>query len=305
MKRVCLLWCAAGAVLFLALCGPVGARALTAEEMYLNPATVAPDYYDYDYYSAGYTHNFTNVTSLQVLPALVEGGMDYYFTPCVDYTADITGTDGSVTFATPGPYFVRATSADTTTALFDFGVGFEVFPNETGPTYNWHKEPTPGPNVVAVDPDLVKSQPRFPPGTTVVAPTNWDSLTEYLQTLTNAHVELSGHGSPAAFYYCGSRVLYDCQPATDDWLRKMRGHVKNLTFMSCSTAKGEAGRAFLQKVADFLGESAGYTDVVGGNGYDWFINDDGKRRTFVAPEPSSLLALCSVLPLALILRRRR
>lgn len=280
---------------------------LTPEQMYLDPASVTPDYYDYDYKPAGYTHSFSDVASLRILPPLVEGGNEYYFTPWVDYTADITGTTGSVTFITPGPYFVLATYTNSTSELFDFGIEFDVFSNggTAHKTYNWHRIPTPNPNVVAVDPDLVRSEPRHDPGTVVVSPTSWQALTDYLKGLSNAHVELGGHGSPGSFYYRGSRVLYDCTEETNNWLRSMQGHVRKLTFMSCSTGAGEEGRAFLQKVANYLSESGGYTNAVGGNGKDWFINGDGKLVTFVVPEPSAVcLVVCGSPVVGFVIRKR-
>ena len=159
-------------VFTLAFCAGALGDYLTPEQMYLDPATVPADLYTYEYFVAGYSHTFLNVKGLQILPPLLEGSLDYYFTPAVDYTADITNGVGTVQFIRPGPYFVRALYEDGTSQLFDFGIGFDVFSNGEK-TYNWHRIPTPNPDVVAVDPDLVRSEPKHNPKTVVVAPTSW------------------------------------------------------------------------------------------------------------------------------------
>ena len=71
-------------------------------------------------------------------------------------------------------------------------------------------------------------------------------------------------------------------------LDPLKGKVNNLTFMSCKTG---ADGDFIQKVADKLGESSGYTQSVGGNGTDWFIWNNGTKVTKVIPEPMTMLAV--------------
>ncbi|MDH7602455.1 MAG: DUF4347 domain-containing protein [Armatimonadota bacterium] len=314
MRRWCVrsvLICAV--VNLLLACGAWG-KELTPQEMYLDPAEVPEANYEYPYFSVGHAVVFSNqdgkdVVGLKILPPLLEQSTQYYFTPGTDYTADITNGVGTVTFNRPGPYFVQVVYADNnsnTAQLFDFGIEFEIFNGpQKGPTSNWHKIPTPSPDVVVRDPDL-KKEPKYDPKTKVVSDkATWKDVTDYLKTLTNAHVELGGHGSPAAFYYKGEQVLYDCTKATNDWLDSLRGHVSNLTFMSCSTARGDEGKAFIQKVANYLGASAGYTNVVGSNGVDWLINKDGKLIKCVIPEPSAvLLALWAAPTITLIAGRR-
>lgn len=266
------------------------AATLTSEDMFLDPSQIPAMDYLYNYESVGYTAYFGDVVSLQVLPPLVTGGSDYYFTPTVDYTGELSDTAGSITFNRPGPYFVLATFTDDSTALFDYGIEFQVHGETTGPTYNWHVIDTPDPDVVVTDPALAASDPLFPSGTTVVHnKTTWAEVTAYLKTLTNKHVELGGHGAPGQFYWQGNLVLDDSTQATKDWLNSMKGSINNLTFMSCNTGAGAAGDTFLQEVADTLGASAGYTDCVGGNGSEWFINDEGTKK--VVPEPATLALL--------------
>ncbi len=277
---------------------------LTPEEMYLDPTTIPEAEYAFDYTTQN-EYTFQKVVGLKILPPLKEDSLEYYFEPDVDYKADVTGGLGTVTFNRPGPYFVLAIYQNDSSQLFDFAIDFEIYNGpQRGPTSNWHKIPTPSPDVVVRDPDLRKD-PKFGPKTKVVTDKQtWQEVTDYLKTLSNAHVELGGHGSPAAFYYKGSRVLYDCTKETNDWLDSIRGHVSNLTFMSCSTGRGDEGKAFLQKVANYLGESAGYTNIVGSNGEDWFINGDGKLVKCVVPEPSAtLFALWAVPTITLIARK--
>jgi len=272
----------------LCVCG-VGWADLSAGDMYLDPSLIPSADYSYEYHPSAYTANFTDVQSLQVLPPLTSDGSAYYFTPTVDYTGDITGTDGSITFNRPGPYFVLATYTNAETELFDYGIEFLVNPEKKGPTYNWKKTDTPKPDVVVVDPPLKDTQPDFGPDTTEVNDkTTWAEVTAYLQTLTNKHVDLSGHVNKGQFYWNGKLVLDDSTQATKDWLNSMKGHIDYLTFMSCYTGAGTEGDTFLKTVADILGKSSGYTNAVGGNGTDWFINDEGTLKT--VPEPISVFS---------------
>jgi hypothetical protein len=260
--------------------------------MYLDPSLVPSADYVYPYESAGYTASFMNVDRIQVMPVLVAGGTDYYYTPTVDYTGDITGTNGSITFIRPGPYFVLATYTDDSQSLFDYGVGFQVHDGPaTGPTHDWHPSPVPSADVYITDPALAKSQPTPPKGATVKNDlATWTDVLNYMKTLPmNAHVELSGHGAPGAFYYAGVKVL---DSSDVNSLSPLVGKVTSLTFMSCLTSSGVEGPAFLQSVANLLGTSGGYTECVGGNGKEWFVDDSGRELIYTAktPEPSTLIA---------------
>jgi len=282
-------------------CPVARAVALTAAQMYLDPASIPAADYTYPYYPADYTATFSNVVSLQVLPPMVEGGNSYYFTPTVDYTGDITGTDGSITFARPGPYFVLATYTDDSTALFDYGINFETYDGDD--TSDWHVIPTPSPDVVIIDPsdpNMVASSPTFGNNTTVTNIAGWNAVVAYMKTLSGKHVELEGHGHEASFLWASKAVLGSNAPAL--WLRTLNdlvGHVTNLTFISCNTGQGADGLNFIQTVANALGGSAGYTDAIGGCGeedtngtvkYDGllYINDNGTQVTCVATKISML-----------------
>jgi hypothetical protein len=237
----------------------------------------------------------------------MNGSNDYYFTPTVDYTGDITGTNGSITFDRPGPYFVLATYTNNTQSLFDYGVGFQVNDAVAGPTHNWHQSPVPSADVYVIDPALANSQPNFPQGAKVKKNlATWNDVLNYLGTLPlHAHVELSGHGSPGAFYYAGAKVLDSSNLAT---LNQFKGRIDCLTFMSCTTAQGIEGPAFLQQVANLLGTSGGYTECVGGNGKDWFVDDSGVELKYTAvttPEPSTLLICALTLGVASACKRNK
>jgi hypothetical protein len=270
--------------------------------MFLDPSQVPSANYTYSYSSPGVTVTFSDVQRLQVLPALQNGSNAYYFTPTVDYTGDITGANGSITFNRAGPYFVLATSTGGAQTLYDEGVGFQVFPAETGPSFNWHQTPVPTADTYVTDPALASSDPKIPAGSTVKNNlATWNDVLNYLKTLTNAHVEVGGHGAPGQFYYAGALALDSSNLGTLD---QLKGHVECLTFMSCKTAQGATGSSFLQSVANKLGTSGGYTEVVGGNGTDWFVNDSGKEIQFTAvPEPSTWVPTC--VGLACLLGYRR
>jgi hypothetical protein len=260
-------------------------------QLFLDPTTVPPDFYTYTLESSGSPISFTNVSRIQVLPALQQGNNSYLYTPNVDYSATLSGSNGTLFLDHAGPYIVETTSSiDGSHAFTSFGVGFVVNPAATGPTYNWHMTDVPNADTYVVDPAVAASQPTFPAGSTVKNNlATWNDVLNYLKTLTNAHVELSGHGNVGQFYYNGMLVLDDTTAATQATLDMLKGHVKELTFMSCLTGQGAGGQAFLQNVANTLGASSGYTDCVGGDGTKWYVNDDGKRVSFIAvPEPGIL-----------------
>jgi hypothetical protein len=97
--------------------------------------------------------------------------------------------------------------------------------------------------------------------------------------------------------------LDDSTQSTKDWLASMAGHIDYLTFMSCYTGAGSVGMDFLTLTAETLGKAGGYTEAVGGNGVDWFINDNGKLVT--VPEPPSIMLIVSGGIMLIMLLRRR
>jgi hypothetical protein len=290
--------------------GSSSAAPLSAADMYLSPSAVPSSNYDYDFFSPGTTATYANVTSLKVMPAFQSDRVTPYAQATVDYTGDITGSSGSITFYKPGPYFVQATYTDNSQQLFDYGIQSKIrddlpMPPITPPSEVWSVIPTPAPDVVISGPDLNDTDPTFPQGTVVVHNlTTWEQVMTYIKTLTNKHVELGGHGKPGLFVWNGTPILNGTTQSTNDYLDQMKGHVNNLTFMSCLTGQGDQGTAFLQNVANKLGRSEGYDESVMGNGKDWFINRDGEKRIFIGvPEPAALTML--ILGLLSMYSRRR
>lgn len=271
---------------------PARAQSETDSQLFLDPTTVPADFYTYSLDASGASIGFTNVSRIQVLPALQTGSLSYLYTPNVDYSATINGTSESLILDHTGPYIVETTSSiDGSHVFTSFGVGFQVNAAAAGPTYNWHLTDTPTADVFVIDPAVKDSQPTFAGGTVVNNLATWNDVLNYLKTLNNAHVELSGHGNVGQFYYNGMLVLDDSTAATQATLNMLKGHVNNLTFMSCLTGQGAAGNTFIQNVANTLGASSGYTDCVGGDSSKWYVNDDGKRISLVSsvPEPSILV----------------
>jgi hypothetical protein len=157
------------------------AAALTAADMYLNPDAVPSSNYDYDYFSPGYTASYAKVVSLKVMPVFLSDWATTYAQATVDYTGDITGSTGSITFYKLGPYFVQATYLDSSQQLFDYGIQSKIrdnpMPPITPPTEVWNLIPTPTPDVVISGPDLSDTDPTFAQGTVVVHNlTTWDEV---------------------------------------------------------------------------------------------------------------------------------
>lgn len=278
-------------VLALLMSAGAAGSPLTAGDMFVNRWEIPAADYVFTYRPAtSYTANFADVTRLQVLPAYSRDDTTPFRTATVDYTGDITGTTGSITFLQPGPYMVRATHTDSTVSYYDIGVGFNIHPNQTGPTHTWTEAPVPENATIILDPNdyvdrngqtrnLKPSEPDTPASSALINTfTTWDEVVAYMKRQTNAHIELGGHGGPGAFYWNGVRVL-DESAASAALLNELRGHVSNLTFMSCYTGSSVT---FLKLVASTLGSASGYTTAVAGDGTYWYVADGGTYVTIPA-----------------------
>ena len=271
MRRVLVMVGASSAIL-LVVSGLASAVLLTPEQMYLDPSAVPAGEYAIQYYAAGYVMSLSNVQDIRILPVLTENADAYYYTPGADYTADLTGTAGTLTFLSPGPYTVRTTGTDGSTSVYALSIGVEEHSIRVVPTgaaaANAAKviaKPNGG-DMVFVDgnffPDMVAADYGGDPA--LFKFTSWASLTAYLQTLSKPyHVELDGHGIPGAFSWNGEIVLQNGSADTQAWLNSMKGHIKNLTFISCAVGQGLEGDGLLQMVASTLGASGAYTEVIG------------------------------------------
>lgn len=291
--------------LLLGLAGSATASPLDTAHMFITASDVPSADYQYPFVpTTPYSATFTSVSRLQVLPAFAANGVDPYRIAMVDYNGDITDGLGTITFNQPGPYVVRATYLDGTSSFIDFGVGFNVNPNQTGPTRTWKPEPVPENATIIVDPNnyvdsngqtrnLKDSQPDIPASSSYIDTfTTWAEVVAYMKRQTNAHVELSGHGAPGQFYWNGQLVL-DGSAASQATLNEWKTHVSSLTFMSCYTG---SSLSFLTTVASILGSSGGYTNAVGGDGKTWYVADGGTY--VVIPNGPTVLILAGFFCLA-------
>lgn len=122
------------------------------------------------------------------------------------------------------------------------------------------------------------------------------------------HVELVCHGAPGQLWIgdtevgAGGMTIAELQAALDEY-------VDNLSIYACSFARGAAGQAALQTLADSIGRASGFTVPVSVHrswwlgwlvGGDWDLLLGG--RNVVIPEPASLVLIA--LTAGLLIRRR-
>ncbi len=287
------------------------ADTLTPAQMYIAPGSLPEGEYTYEQQPTGYVAPFSGVQRLQVLPMLTADAESYYYSPGTDYTGDITGSVGSITFLRPGPYHVLATYLDGSTEIRDYSIDCDWHePTINGPRDNPNRPKPDGGDMVVVN------QSRFNVTYTADAYTGnpnvvsnlstWDDVTAYLTSdnVKDKHVELQGHGEPGKFYWNGACVLDVNAPGFQPWLDSLKGHVNKLTFISCSVGGGDPGAAFVGTVYNTLGGSGAYTKPIectwdATNGYVW---STVKGCEYVVPEPASVLML--LLGAAALHRRR-
>jgi hypothetical protein len=115
-------------VSFVLLLGSAQAAPLTDADLYFDPAGIVPDYYtrlelpDLTVQNTLLLQGDPNaIIGANILPMLKPGNYpkgfpfsqaDYYYTPNIDYSADLTDGDLTVTFNKPGLYHVRVTYED-------------------------------------------------------------------------------------------------------------------------------------------------------------------------------------------------
>ena len=312
------------ACVWLLLAGAARALPLTYFDVSSIPS--GTEYDDYGYVTPGASLQYTSVAALEVMPALAIDGISLYATYGADPLSDFTGSvnettnEGSIAFNKAAPYWVRATYTDASQDYFYYGVGTLPRPGEPPPKKPEDRPkviPTPSPDIVIVDANpyqvkddkgnlvtenLKDTEPTYGSGTTKVEETSWANALAYLGGLPEGakkHVELGGHGGPGLLAWGGTVVL---DGSNLGQLNALQGKVTNLTFMACEVGQDPA---FIQSVANLLGECSGYTKPVGGNGKDWFIWGDGELVTkTMVPEPTTLFCLAVAL-CGLAARRRR
>lgn len=278
------------------------AISLTDAQMYLNPDEVPYDFYDrvylddlaidndYIWLSEG-----DDIIDADILPVLNPGpGLegeypvgyvysqsDYYQTPNVDYFADITAGDLTVTFLVSGQYCVRVnrTSGGSKiwTVFAETGM-LEIGSNKTGAS---RKISGPSGDLIIVskgDKTLDQAAKNIQneddgsgTGTKkkVTRAKGVDDTISKIKAASKAagkkiHVEIVGHGAPGMISTNDGSVadgdligpdeadIKEFQEAIDDY-------VEGLSLFSCSSAEGAAGDKLLNLLASSLGWASGYT----------------------------------------------
>lgn len=273
------------------------ASTLTPADMYIDPDALPSGTYEFEQQPTGYTVPFTDVQRLQVLPMLAADGQTYYYTPGVDYSGDITGTNGSITFHSPGPYHVLTTSTDGSTQIRDFSIDCDWHePTVTGSRKSVNIPKPDGGDVVVVNQSRLNvpyTSDAYTGNPKVEKSLNtWADVTTFLKKQNGKHVELQGHGKPGKFYWNGVCVLNEADPGFQPWLDELKkAGLKKLTFISCSVGGGDAGKRFVDTVYSTLGGAGAYTKEVScvkkGSEYIW-SSLEGWRYL---PEPASLSLL--------------
>jgi hypothetical protein len=301
LSRLCVAWAAIGILLF-AGARPVSGAWLTPDQLYIDPADLPAGEYPIQYFDDGYVMSLSDVADVRILPLLTEDAGDYYYSPGVDYTADLTGNTATLTFQSSGPYTIRATGLDGGVSVYALSIGVQersirVVPRPGARANAPRLIPKPdGGDKVVVDansfPDMEAGDYGGKPK--MIKILTWADVTAALKSSTTPiHVELDGHGEPGKFYWNGQLVLENGSAQTQKWLDSMKGHINRLTFISCSVGQGAVGDSFLSMVASTLGSAGAYTQVIGTIGSPgqkkWYIENNGTYKD--VPEPVTVILL--------------
>jgi hypothetical protein len=212
------------------------------------------------------------VVALRIAPPNMLDPLDAYV-PTVDYTACIGPAGGELRFLVPGSYVVQIQRLS---GILDVLI-VDVEVKSLGTCYKSGelKEfdcPTPP---KAFEGDDVDEPPDFRNQCTVT------SIADLVAKVTAAagtgmiDLILVDHGCEGSISINGMKV--SCDRADEPNLRAfcgLQGRIRSITLLSCSTAHGAAGTAFLQKLSRKFGgiPVTGYT----GNVSSW--SKDGTRR---------------------------
>jgi len=283
-------------VIFLALLsGSAQAALLTDAELYFDPGSIAPDYYtrlelpDLTVQDGFFWEGDPDaVTDADILPVLKPGEYpegypfsqaDYYQTPNVDYSADLTGGDLTVTFNTPGLYHVRVIyegGFEYIYAVFAES-GFKELnkkKDKSGPTKKL--DPLPDADLFLVeksDSTLDNSAKIWEKGGKEVERVNSrqdvvDKIKAKSQALgRKIHVEIDGHGTDGIITTGAGK---DGQPpegridldSVEEFQKKVDDYVNHITFQGCSVGRGKDGKKFLKILADSIGKAAAWDQPV-------------------------------------------
>jgi hypothetical protein len=286
--------------LVLVALGPISfclASVLTPAQMYIDPDALPGGTYEFEQQPTGYTAPFAGVQRLQVLPMLAADGQSYFYTPGVDYSGDITGSNGSITFHSPGPYHVLTTYTDGSTQIRDFSIDCDWHePTVSGSRKSVNIPKPDGGDVVVVNQsqfNVSYSSAAYTGNPTVEKTLNtWADVTAFLKKQKNKHVELQGHGEPGKFYWNDVLVLDQADPGFQPWLDDLKkAGLKKLTFISCSVGQGTVGTQFLNTVKSTVGDTGAYTEVLECTKKDGQYIWSSLEGWAYVPEPASLMLL--------------
>ncbi|MBN1787433.1 MAG: hypothetical protein JW806_03465 [Sedimentisphaerales bacterium] len=278
--------------LFLISCSSCFAVPLSDVELYFDPATITPDYYTKIYLedlamqnTVVWDANTDPVIDADILPILNEGTYtpfhvyspsDYYHTPGIDYSADLTAGTLTATFSTPGVYHVRVTRASAASEIFCIlAESYMVVPDDTPST----KKTTKTKKVPMPDADLFVSENRDSAtnncasayqkaGKTVKRASNQQGVIDEIKARSEAlgrkiHVELNGHGVPGSISTGvgddpNHRICFENKNVAS-FQKSIDKYVNHITFQGCSVGKGEKGKRFLQIMADSIGKAGAWS----------------------------------------------
>lgn len=281
-------------VFVLFLSGLVYGVFLTDPQLYIDPWEVPYDYYDRVYLddlSVNNTYTWASdgddIIDADILPVLKEGPgpegsypsgyvfnqADYYQTPNVDYFADLTNGDLTVTFLVSAQYNVRihraSGSSKIWTVFAETGM-LEIGNNATGAS---RKISGPTGDVIIVaegDKTLDKAAKNIQgEGKKVTRAKGIKDTIAKINAASKAagkkvHVEIVGHGAPGMISTNDGSTADDNLIGPDEadikeFQKAIDGSCSGLSLFSCSSAKGAAGDKLLKLLASSLGWASGYT----------------------------------------------
>jgi len=264
----------AGALAALALVGgavAAGAQctALTADDLFLDPAYAIPDTslpaIEIEIPSFGevtFPPRGGPVTHIQVVPPQMLLVQDA-FVVGTDYTGclDPDGT-ARLDFEHVAPYFVRVTYADAHVEHYIVYVITTPSPAPfTGPGAGFHQVSSMPSNVHGYQSSSFANEPS---GFTTVS-----SLDQLINQVTSTWTAGNGdpidialrlHGAAGQFQFSRNEVVSDGPAGSANLERlcnKLRGKVRSVTLLSCNAGTGPKGTDFMQKLANCLSTPQG------------------------------------------------
>ena len=263
---------------------------LSDGQLYFDPATLEEADYPKVYLpdlladnTAEWTASGDPITDADILPILKPGDYlkgyvfsqtDYLEQPNVDYWADLTAGDLTVTFHTAGLYHVRITRASSAVEIY--AVFAEADYKPSAPTSTGPKkkiDPTPTADLFVVEnSDTTMDNSNEIWKKNGQATERVDNVAQTVQKIKEKskalgrklHVELDGHGAAGIIAQGegksstpipGERVDLKNAAAFQE---SIDDYVNHITFQGCSVGKGKKGKEFLQIMADSIGKAGAW-----------------------------------------------